>query len=306
MTMIEGRRARSALLRKVDRAVRAGSRRHWRSAHAYGRAKAFVRWKLRPQPIVVYQMGKVASTTVAETIEHEPRLAESGVAHVHFLDPRWWHDEAVRARIRYEGNALADTHLWDARQLRRRLERGRPAGRGRWHVITLARDPVARNVSAFFQGAQRSGWLREGSTVEELRDLFYDSFTAHDVPLEWFDRELRTAFAVDVYESPFDSAAGFSVYESELARVLLLRVEDLRTVGPRALGEFFDLPELPLRDKNVGEEKHTGDLYRRFLSDACLDVGYLDRMYGSRYATHFYTADELSAFRRRWLEGRQG
>jgi len=118
--------------------------------------------------------------------------------------------------------------------------------------------------------------------------------------LTWFDRELKSVFGVDVYAIPFDPAKGYEIYESEKARVLLVRLEDLRSRAPVAFGDFLGLGDFRLADTNVAEAKGYADVYRRFVASVRLPHDYIERMYDSRYARHFYSEDELDAFRLRW------
>jgi hypothetical protein len=104
-----------------------------------------------PPPVLVYQMGKVGSETVARSLGDE-QLARS-VYHLHFLTPQGLARaaETYREHWRPDGNAH---HVWDGEFIRERLQE---AGDGeQWPVITLVRDPVARNLSAFFLFSR--GW----------------------------------------------------------------------------------------------------------------------------------------------------
>ena len=289
-----------ALLGRVQARLWHLTGRRWVTARANGRLIAFARWRRHRDPIVVFQMGKVASTTVTETIEQHAALAQRSVAHIHHLDRTTLELEARAARNHYQGDWLAPTHLWDAMALRRRLTHRRP-GSGRWDVVTLVRDPAARNVSAFFQVAGRFGVdLDDPPMTPELVRRFYDCFPAHDAPAKWFDAELAPALSIDVYRVPFDHAAGFQIYEGERARLLVIRVEDLPRVGAEALGRFFKVGGVELSDSNIGLQKAGGDTYKRFLSEVTLSGDYLDHVYGSAFARHFYTSDEIASFRRRW------
>jgi hypothetical protein len=99
---------------------------------------------------------------------------------------------------------------------------------------------------------------------------------------------------------PFDAEAGYAMYATS-PKVLLIKLERLDDVGEAALGDFVGLGRIPLRHENVAGDKRYRDLYRAFVEGLRLPKDYLDRMYGSRYARHFYTDAELSEFRKRWM-----
>jgi hypothetical protein len=188
------------------------------------------------------------------------------------------------------------------------LERGE-----RWRVITLTRDPVARNVSSFFQigqaqcllGLSRTGPLPPvaDEVVERLGDLFLERFSGHDAPLTWFDDELKAVLGFDAYATPFPARQGYAIYESDRIDVLVLRVEDLRVRAEQALQEFLGVERFELVDANTAEEKNYSALYRRFVETVDLPDTYLRRMYDSKYARHFYTEGERAAFRSSWERG---
>jgi hypothetical protein len=192
----------------------------------------------------------------------------------------------------------------------------RPAPDGKkWKVITLIRDPVARNVSSFFENMElfeydyaakmKSG--REEDIVAELMELFRKKYidgsdAAHvDAdPLTWFDEELKTVFDVDVLEGDFPVERGFEIYEGPLADVLFIRLEDLGTYMGEAFERFLGLEGAGLQQSNVGTDKDYAPLYRRFLDTFKIPGAYLDRMYNSKVSRHFYTEEELAKFRSRW------
>ena len=53
-------------------------------------------------------------------------------------------------------------------------------------------------------------------------------------------------------------------------------------------------------ESNTAEDKSYADLYKAFRRELRLPDAYLDRVYGSRSAHHFYSPAELVAFRRKW------
>ena len=95
------------------------------------------------EPIIVYQMGKVASTTVCETLKNH---GFKNILHAHSINPalisKKKHKEMKRGVNRFFLHETAGMYI---------------AATGLVHkskVISLVRDPVARNISAFFQNYQ--------------------------------------------------------------------------------------------------------------------------------------------------------
>jgi hypothetical protein len=292
----------------VERPVR------WLCYRTYPTAKAYYKLRLRfvarrrGVPVLVYQMGKVASQTVVATLVHAG--LSSPIFHIHVLSDEPMEDDERRYRANWTKDGTA-SHLWTSQYVKHRLE---TEPESRWRIVTLVRDPVARNVSMFFQVSQhwlaaeqqRARYLDDpGAFLGELRLRFLETFAGHGFPERWFDSELRHFFGVDVYQEPFSPSRGYRIYEDGRARVLLIRVEDLRRCAADAFRDYFGL-EIGdrIQDVNIASEKHYADIYRRFVASVEFPVTYVTEMYGSRYARHFYTDEELAAFRRRWTSSR--
>lgn len=273
---------------------------------SYPTAKLFYLFALRflfPRggpPILVYQMAKVGSSTVARSLA--ARRLPSPIFHVHWLTGPELEGAEARARERWaRGLATSQScrFIWEGQYLRRRLAGRRPSER--WYVVSLVRDPVARNISDFFRvGPDALGLDFRAEAMDVLGAAFLERYAGHDEPLVWFDAQLKATFGLDVYERPFPQETGYAIYENELVKALVLRLEDLRFCAPSAFQEWLGLDGFELVAANVTEPKGTGTLYRTFLESVELPPEYLSRMYGSRYARHFYSAEELARFREQW------
>ena len=236
-------------------------------------------------PIIVAQMGKVASTSVSRALE------ELGVPvfQVHHLD-RVFLDEVAS---KLEADGQDQDHI---RQSYRVLEEivapSKPA-----RIVSLVRDPIARNISAFFQN--KDLLAKSVEDVDALIARFLDTYS-HDVPLAYFDLHIKPVFGVDVFETPFDhdrkrlitSVGGYSV--------LILRAEDPDEHKQSALREFTGSSDITLGRANVGANKKYSGQYSDFLDRICLPDSYIDKMLSSKMAQHFYTEEELEGFAKRW------
>lgn len=244
------------------------------------------------KPILVYQMAKVGSSSIAEALE-ERKLA---VFHVHRMNRE--HLErmlAKRAELGWEIPALPAHDILGPVLRERLVDRGR-----RVKVITLVRDPIARNFSSYFEHVDRV-WHRDDAhtsvPMEELHRGFVERFP-HDEPLTWFDDELRPVFGIDVYEHPFPASGHLRIGD-----VLVLKSELDDATKRAAVSEFLGLRDLEFRPANVTADKAKGEAYKRFVSTLRLDAAYVDRMLKSRYTRHFYTEAEREKMRRKYLRG---
>lgn len=264
------------------------------------------RWRHRGRwPVVlVHQMARVGSLTVMRALRRSaPGL---DLYHTHYLNP----DTITRYRAQFDrihdvtGRAGLHLEFLSACHLRRQLDRGVV---GRWRIVTLVRDPLERTVSAFFKHFPYTfperglRFLEDPANVPALIELFLDdSEIERSFTLDWFEREVEAVFGIDVYATPFPHDAGHVHAAGPSADLLVLRLEDLDRVGPAALAAFLDTPPLTLEARNRSEDSSYRETYRRFRDALSPPAAFLDRMYDSRLARHFYTTSELAAFRDRW------
>ena len=79
-------------------------------------------------------------------------------------------------------------------------------------------------------------------------------------------------------------------------------MEDLTECAGAALGEFLDLDDFRLINRNIGATKAYAPLYDAFKKDVVLDVAYVDRLFESDYMRTFYSAEEIRDARYKWLK----
>ncbi|HKU38644.1 MAG TPA: putative capsular polysaccharide synthesis family protein [Polyangiales bacterium] len=246
-------------------------------------------------PILVYQMGKVGSRTVFET------LAALGLRrslyHLHMLNGLDAVERALRARAAPTPSALE--HLGHSRRVRQLFQARTPR---HWNVVTLVRDPVARNLSSFFYNIH--DYIpdfdpRAACDVHALQHCFLERFD-HAAALTWFDDQFVDPLGLDVFDTRFDAEAGFEIRKTDRLSVLLMRAEDIDAHLARALAALLGFESVEVRSVNHARDKDYGRCYRECMQHVRLPDAYLDVMYDSRLAQHFYSARELREFRERW------
>jgi SAM-dependent methyltransferase len=236
-------------------------------------------------------MGKVGSISIVEA------LTDIGmqVFHVHFLNP----DRLARIAKRHQEQAIPIRgHYLNSFTVKEDfLEKGRPV-----KFITAVRDPIARNISGYFQSLKDFRPLKRKFEEEELQAMmaeFLEKYQ-HNYPLTWLDMEIKTALGVDFYKHSFPKNDGVQRIQENGRDILLLKAEAADHLKVAAIKEFLQIPEFSLKTKNVGTEKAYAHYYKPFLGRIQLPAAYLDKMYESRYVRHFYTSEEISQFRERW------
>jgi Putative capsular polysaccharide synthesis protein len=265
----------------------------------------------KAEPIINYQMGKVGSSTVQASLE--ARNPGCPVYHVHFLNPRRVSElESQRRKYFATGRYGYLRRSWLYQFLLEEIQRQRR----HWKLITMVREPIARNISTFFENLDVK--VEPGSTlykvrsdyygfdidvdlnnVEPLTELFFDRLV-HERPLRYFDDEVKTVFGIDVFASEFPQQEGYQILKGGNADLLVIRLDDLDRCAEQAFSDFLGIDGFRLRQTNVGGEKNYAPLYKEFQRKICLPQDYIERMYTSRYARHFYSQDELHQFAGKW------
>jgi hypothetical protein len=230
----------------------------------------------RNTPVFIYQMGKVASSSVNFSLN---RVYPGVVLHAHSFGP--------------------DHHEWRIRRLfERTVLEGNPLD-----IISLTREPIGRNISAFFENFERdtgSRYANHEFSMTELREQFLNNYD-HEIPLVWFDKNIKDNFDIDVYASPFPDE-GVESYRKGNIRLLVLRSEIEDNLKISAIRDFLHLPEFDLHQRNVASQKEYADEYRQFVKSVKLPSDYLTRMINSKYFNHFYDSNLAEEVRRWWAE----
>ncbi|MCK4821446.1 hypothetical protein KA005_37115, partial [bacterium] len=189
-----------------------------------------------------------------------------------------------------------------------------------WKIVTLIREPIARNISTFFENldvtknpestkyAVKSDYYGFEITVdpenmEPLIELFFDRLI-HERPLNYFDDEIRYVFGIDIFESTFPVDKGYMHYQSNNADMLLIRLGDLNRCAKTAFKEFLDVDDFTLIQTNVANEKVYAPLYKEFKRKVHFPEDYINKMYESRYVRHFYSDEEIRELRKTWENSR--
>lgn len=258
------------------------------------KALYFIR-QLRPsyleEPVLVYQMGKVASLSIYHSLK-----ATNGVNvfHVHRLNP----DNIERVKREYTARGVPVLDEGIGLDLYERLIRpGHPA-----RVISLFRDPISRNISAYFQNLavfEKGGKAHKRLATAELIDNFLQKYN-HDVPLTWFDIEMKNTLGIDVYAHAFPRELGYMTLSSGPYDLLLMRYDLDDQLKCALIKDFLGLDDFSLVRVNTGDNKEYADSYRALIERIRIPRVYAQRMLQSRYARHFYTPGELDEIERRW------
>lgn len=306
------------MLRKVIQALVSPVRKI--AERNYSLAKAIYIASLKRQldksnvtPVLLYQMGKVGSKTIRLSLREYG--FKGPIYHSHLLtEDRIRETEEQRKKYFRTDRHGYLTRPWMNRFLRDSVD-GK-YGSHRWKLITLTREPISRNISAFFENCVITP-LEDGEgyrivsdyydlditisdkDYEKLMNAFMEKLN-HDSPLDFFDKEIKAVLGVDIYAEQFDKEKGYEIFEKDNYDVLVIKLEKLKECASEAFKEFMGLDGFTLVDTNVGSEKDYAALYKDFRVNAIIPQSYVDHLYNSKYMNAFYTEEEKSKFLERW------
>jgi hypothetical protein len=242
-------------------------------------AEAFV----NGNAVLVYQPGKVASTSIAKS------LSDIGIlnCHVHVLNRHNFYET-----VRDDMAAHYDECVKSIKNS------------GTVKIITLVREPVARLVALFLEMQGRTGIgyiVPHGISFMGAIQILLSTMQQPALnQFEWFDGELKAVFGVDIYRYPFDREKGYQVIRQGNVEVLAMKYEKLNELEG-VIGEFVGAPHFRLASENVGNDKPTKSLYKNIQKELKLPRGFFEKFYeGNPLMDHVYTAEEKSTFWKKW------
>lgn len=255
-------------------------------------------------PILVYQMGKVGSRSIVDSLK--AMNLDQPVYHVHFLNP----DNILKAdhMLHHLYGRHYNVNRWCLYESRFVIQHFLQQPPKNLKIISLVREPVARNISSFFHNIDKfipncAARYQAGKIdVGEITRHYLQSFHEHNFPLTWFDDEMKNVFAIDVFSAEVSLSRDqrVFVYEHDALDLLVMRTEDIDDVAQEALQEFLQIKDFRLKQANVSSKKSYNRVYDDFTKFVKLPETYLTTVYESQYARYFYRPPEIERFRARW------
>lgn len=242
-----------------------------------------------PDTVFIYQMGKVGSTALENSIE--------GAVHIHNF-----YSANHPCRVRLAGLAGFGWRYY-LKRLAQECEMlvKRIAFKRRKHskIVTLVRAPLERNISMFFHdldcylfalysNCDRTPYPPAATRTQDPTVLYeaFNKHFQHEYPLSWFDRELKRMTGVDIYSHPFDKHSGFIKINEQGCEVLCLDIRVLKR-SKAAICEFLE-QDIEISFANQAEHKWYGDLYAHFKHTYKPTQELVSKLEGSKFYQHFY------------------
>ncbi|MFK5920723.1 MAG: putative capsular polysaccharide synthesis family protein [Verrucomicrobiota bacterium] len=178
---------------------------------------------------------------------------------------------------------------------------------GQKNITFLAgvREPIALALSLFFEQGVNYGGSQLDLSVDEIQNaiespagIWWFDICRLD---RWFDEDLLAASEHNVLSKPFPKEIGYKTFRGGKGDLSVYRLENFDSIL-EALGDVLEISEslLELKKANIAEDKNYAEKYREVLSDISFSDSFIEKIYQSRYAKHFYTSSERESYKSRW------
>lgn len=255
---------------------------------------------IEKNPIVIFQPGKVASTTMLRSIN------------VCGLEGIQTH--ALAYRDEFMDEDMRRLYL----EFRRTISEAQCV-----KVISAVREPVQRDISYIFEHINLpfveiyrdfDSYLLQ-NVSDCLMDYFInkkDDFCGMSPTLihhmlringgmfQWFERELEKVYHINVFDYPFDVEKGYTVIKKDNVELFLFKLEKLDGLE-QVIGEFLGMDNFKLVNANLAADRDYRFAYKQILDMIQLPESYLDFYYkNNEYTNHFYSKEEQDKFLKNW------
>jgi len=246
------------------------------------------------KPILVFTMAKVGSLSVYFSLKKWKK--KESIFHIHSLN-----EKEVKEGIQlcFKNNMYPGSKSPVFLINRKIINRGKS-----YKIICLFRDPLERNISAFFDvfelhTGKKSNNYKGG--FEFLKTLYYEKLK-HDFPINWFEKQFFEATKINVYAYDFNKEKGYKIIKKGNIELLLLNSNIADPLKEELISDFCDLKSFTLKNRNVSSKKEYAANYKDFKNKIKFSKEYLNRLYDSKYAQHFFTEKYIKNQIEKWNE----
>ena len=261
-------------------------------------AQAWNRFHLE-NPILVYQFGKVGSTSVTTG------LTKLGIPVVQ------------SHALAYESGFMNQEMLEMYRFFQERI-----AQKDEVKIISLVREPIKRDFSFVFEHLDHK-YLNifdelTGNFVDDIvgiieNKIITDVEQIHRLNavdyhfkyklrglngniFDWFNNELKQVFNIDVLNADFDKKKGCGVYKTENKSLLLLKTEQL-SQNEHIIADFIKNSDFRLINNNRSIDKAYHFTYKNVYNSAKMPMRYLNKyLVGNKHFDMFYDNSDLEKY----------
>ena len=172
------------------------------------------------------------------------------------------------------------------------------------NIITLTRDPIARDISGIFQTWQHIFDVDDITEISKEDILNYLLRGDFSYPENWFKTEFSEYTSLNILDEKFNSTKGYTIYETEKAAILVMQLEQLNLIYNDAMNHFIGKDEYSLNQENQTSSKASSKLNKEVKSAFTLSSSKLEKVYDSDYIKTFYTKAQINSMVKKWSKKR--
>lgn len=118
---------------------------------------------------------------------------------------------------------------------------------------------------------------------------------------EFFEKQLKGYFDIDVYEYPFDKEAGYTIIHKGNVNVMIYQMERMNDLEKQFADFYAYGDEFALLKHNDADRKWYHDSYKKAQKEIKFDREYFLECYEGKYMRHFYSDEDIERFKQKWI-----
>lgn len=244
------------------------------------------------EPIMIYQMGKVASETIRISLE---KAGFKNIFKPHTQRIESILDNLAKGINTPDSKFILNTYYAIKNSILKKSK-----------IITIVRNPIEKAISNFFYMHKKISGEEIDSTIEleELKKIFDRSYEIVNAVI-WYDIEFKSTTGVDLLEQAFDFDKGYSIYNINGFDILVLKVETTDLTKEKAIKEFLKIDNFEIVRSNESKSKPYSEIYKRFNKFYKVDDFTLNKIFSTRYVRAFYSKNEIDKIKEKWTSGKR-
>lgn len=255
--------------------------------YGYAKKQYHTKFGLDNDLILIYTLSKVGSSSVYHSLKKQFPYKE--IHHIHFLGDTWLNKFKNDHQV-FQNNLNNAERMFQLLQKRQ------------WKIkiISLTRDPVARDISGIFQTWQHVFDVSSISQVPAEDIISFLSNSDFKYSENWFETDFLEFTGLNVFNEKFDSKIGFQVYKTKKASILIMQLEQLNHIYNDALNVFMGKGNYVLQNENITALRMSGVLNKKVKTHLRLPLEKINTIYSSKYSTTFYSESQIQKFKKKW------
>jgi hypothetical protein len=262
--------------------------------------------------IFVYQMGKVGSVNTYLTLKK--KLPDQAIYHIHNLNSEHFSKIWEAMQLDQHYHAFTFGHSCITKYLSEHIEEIK--GQKSIKIITGVREPIARNISWFFQIIDCACVFPEFFikyekgliTMDDIIKKFWSQNFVYGKQYDWFEEELEAVFGIDIASIDFPKEKGYAIanFPDRNIELLVLKLEKLDSCLKEALETFLEVENLNCERLDPADFLDENDylIYENLRKSLTFSDEYLEEIYDQPLVRHFYTDEEINKFKLKWSSQR--